>query len=373
MMKSRRDFLKRCKILIIGPTPPPYFGVSTATENILRGLKERGWGVLHLDTRDPRDVGNMGKLDLVNVWLGVKHVVGMFLLMLKSPKVVYLPISQSAGGFFRDGMFILLGWFFGARVIVHLRGSNFLNFYGESPRFFQWYIRFTLRRVYLGLVQGRNIQYVLEPFIKRIGVLPNGLDCRLFNEVRRQRRDRKVRFLFLANFMATKGGEEFVRAGIEVWKGNRGKVEFYLAGDFVDEEVKRRILSLIPEGAPFRFVGIVRGREKVKFLVNGDVFVFPPIAPEGQPWVILEAMAAGLPVIASSVGAVPETVVDGETGFVVSPGDVDAIVGKLDYLISHPKRRREMGRAGRERLLKLYTLDAFFDRMERFLIHACNT
>ena len=78
---------------------------------------------------------------------------------------------------------------------------------------------------------------------------------------------------------------------------------------------------------------------------------------EGLPLSILEAMRAGLPVIASNVGGIPEAVADGKTGFLVERGDVSAFRARLNSLLDEPALRRRMGAAGRERYEHAFTLD----------------
>ena len=83
-------------------------------------------------------------------------------------------------------------------------------------------------------------------------------------------------------------------------------------------------------------------------LAQSDVFVLASRS-EGMPLSVLEAMAAGLPVVASAVGGVPELVVSGETGLLVPPDDIDALADALRALLSDALLRRAMGDAGRVR------------------------
>jgi glycosyltransferase involved in cell wall biosynthesis len=80
-----------------------------------------------------------------------------------------------------------------------------------------------------------------------------------------------------------------------------------------------------------------------------DIYVLTTWGWEGLPLTVLEAMAAGLPVIATAAGGVSEAVVDGETGLLVARRDVDGLVGAFRTLIEHPARRKAMGAAGRAR------------------------
>jgi glycosyltransferase involved in cell wall biosynthesis len=100
-------------------------------------------------------------------------------------------------------------------------------------------------------------------------------------------------------------------------------------------------------------------RDDVPALLSAsDLFVLPS-ASEASPNVVLEAMAASLPVVASRVGGIPELVVDGVTGHLVPPGDPDALAAALLDLLDHPERGITFGSAGRARIAREYS----FERM----------
>jgi glycosyltransferase involved in cell wall biosynthesis len=95
-------------------------------------------------------------------------------------------------------------------------------------------------------------------------------------------------------------------------------------------------------------------------LENADVFVLSSLS-EGMPVSILEAMAAGLPVVASAVPGLEEVVLDGETGFLATPGDAAALAEKLGELVDDPDRRSSFGAAGRARAEEHFSLPAWRD------------
>ena len=85
---------------------------------------------------------------------------------------------------------------------------------------------------------------------------------------------------------------------------------------------------------------------------------------EGTPVTIIEALAAGRAVVATSVGGVPDVVDDGETGFLVPPGDIEGLAERLAQLARDPERRDAMGREGRERVLRRYAVERLVDDVD---------
>jgi glycosyltransferase involved in cell wall biosynthesis len=113
---------------------------------------------------------------------------------------------------------------------------------------------------------------------------------------------------------------------------------------------------------------LVNGIEdKVKFLgpqahyklpiyyATGDIFVHPAVWDEPFGMVLTEAMASDCPVISTSAGAMPEIVVDGETGLLVKPGDSEALAAAILHLLSNETLRKSMGEAGRRRVEKEFS------------------
>ena len=115
------------KIIIIGPTPPPYFGVSTATRIILDNMNTR-FKLFHLDTSDRRESLNFGIIDLYNIYLAIKHLIQLFFLHLRyRPHLTYIPISQGAPGYLRDAFFILISNFNILRTHINVESNTSIS------------------------------------------------------------------------------------------------------------------------------------------------------------------------------------------------------------------------------------------------------
>jgi glycosyltransferase involved in cell wall biosynthesis len=118
----------------------------------------------------------------------------------------------------------------------------------------------------------------------------------------------------------------------------------------VEEEVRRLGLESVVE--------LLGERDDVpELLATADVFVLSSHS-EGLPLSILEAMATGLPVVASNVGGVSEVVVEGDTGLLVPPGDAQSLAAAIERLLEDPVLRRRLGEAGRIRVAEHFDLAA---------------
>jgi glycosyltransferase involved in cell wall biosynthesis len=151
------------------------------------------------------------------------------------------------------------------------------------------------------------------------------------------------RLVTVGRLQAPKDPLTLIRALAEL--GRPG--EAVIAGDGPDRPaVEREVRRLGLESA----VRLAGERDDVaELLAEADLFVLSTRS-EGLPLSILEAMAAGLPVVASDVGGVPELVVDRETGFLVPPGDPHALAAAIERLLDDPDLRGRFGAAGRARV-----------------------
>jgi glycosyltransferase involved in cell wall biosynthesis len=104
--------------------------------------------------------------------------------------------------------------------------------------------------------------------------------------------------------------------------------------------------------------------EIARFYAAFDAFILPS-GNEGTPVSAIEALAAERPVVATRVGGVPDVVRDGEDGFLVEPGDVKALAGRLRALASDPALRARMGASGRARVLSRYSVGRLIDDVDR--------
>jgi len=358
------------KILILGKLPPPYMGPAVATRIILNSDLKDKFDLYHLDTRLNRSLLNIGKFSLrkisknIDIYLDLKKI-----LKDKKPDLVLIPISQSTLGFLKDSLFILISRMYGRKVLIHLRGSNIQNWLKSSFFLTRMYVEWVIRRCQSAIVLGENLRYLFEKYFppEKIFVVPNGANYH-FPAPSKDPKD-KVKVLFLANLQSSKGIEDVVEAIKKFNKERNSEILLDVIGAWRNEKVKQHCIELVEKNRlSVTFHQVKISADKLKFLINSDIFIFPPREPEGHPWVIIEAMAAGLPIIATDQGAISESVIDGVNGFIVEKRNPEQISEKIKYLMDNPEIRKKMGKKSREFYLNKFTEEKMVENLSKAFI-----
>lgn len=154
-----------------------------------------------------------------------------------------------------------------------------------------------------------------------------------------------ARLLFVGRLAAVKGVPVLLDA-MSALKQTHPDAHLTLVGDGPERARIEARAAALDLGAAVTFAGYRSQDEVAAELARTDVFALPSFA-EGVPVVLMEAMAAGLPVLATRIAGISELVEDGVSGRLVPPGDVATLTGALDDLLSDANLREEMGRAGR--------------------------
>lgn len=347
----------RTRLVVIGPIPPPYHGVTVSTQLLVcsETLKRR-FDLEHLDTSDRRDGRhNIGRWDLENVAGGVSAAIRLLVRLRGRRGVVYLPISQNVPGFLRDSLYIHLAAMCRWKVAVHLRGSDLRDVYRSQPAWMRLWMRFTLRRVTSMALMAESMRGLFEGLIanERIAVVPNGTPEIALPAVPTD----PQQVLFYSSLRRRKGIIEAVDTALEVLR-ERPAARFVFVGDWEDDELEREVRARACEAdGQIQFRPSVTGDERLALFASSSMLLFPPVQPEGHPRVVLEALAAGLPVIATDRGAIAETIVEGESGFVLADALPHELADRVLALLGDRGLRDRMSSAARSRYEDRYTLE----------------
>ncbi|MBR2067084.1 MAG: glycosyltransferase, partial [Solobacterium sp.] len=179
---------------------------------------------------------------------------------------------------------------------------------------------------------------------EKMHVIKNGLFVEEFKDAKHKDAE-KIRITFVGHFGMHKGVIVLLEA---LHLLNMSNVEVCLAGS---GEEKANYLIYAHEHnlkKQITYLGRVHHDEIKEVYENSDIFVLPSICPENSPVTITEAMACGVPVVASNIGGIPELVKDEESGYLFEAGNAEDLADKLRILIEDKEKRIRMGKKGKE-------------------------
>lgn len=360
----------RKTVLFVAPVPPPVHGAAYAMQFILTGRVAEEFNLRHVDSRFTGDVASLQKFSFSKVfrlfrysWQIARHsLFGGVDGVVLTPTFYFKP-------FLKDAVFIWLCRLLGRRVTAWIHMDFRAMKFDTLPRWGRWFVKTTLRRCHRVVVPaGRLIPFMPEWIEKsRLSALPNGLpDHPPFPPSGPD--PRPLRVLYLSNIEDNKGWRTFLEAARTVGR-EYPSAEFVLHGaamlGVTDGDVRTEI-ARDDLGGRLRWLGPAFGEDKWRAFGAADVFCFPSWH-EAFPLSILEAMCAGLPIVTSEVGGVPDAVVAGEGGIIVPPRDAAALAGGLRQLLADAGLRDRMGAFNRARWEAKYTVEAYRERWCRFL------
>jgi len=193
---------------------------------------------------------------------------------------------------------------------------------------------------------------------RRVETVFNGLDLSKWRPVAQPAQSPQSRMVTtVGNMRRVKGHDIFVRAA-GVLASRFPDVHFTIAGGVLEPEYYSELQQMVNElglNERFHFVGAVANLRK--HLADATIFVLPSRS-EGFSNAIIEAMATGLPVVATDVGGNAEAVEDGVSGIVVPAEDISALTEAIADLLDNPQRAQRMGEAGKTRVSKMFSVDA---------------
>jgi glycosyltransferase involved in cell wall biosynthesis len=203
---------------------------------------------------------------------------------------------------------------------------------------------------------------------KTIQVIPFGVDLSQFDPELHPRRggtEKPYRIGFLKHLRTKYGPDTLIEATL-ILRDRGYPIRTLLAGEGEDEDELRRLAKEKGVGRIVDFVGRIPHEEVPAFLASLDVFCMPS-RWESETFGVaaVEAQAMEVPVVATTVGGVPEAVDDGKSGVLVPPNHPDAIADAIGGLLDDPDRRRRMGQAGREFVRARYDWIENASRMEK--------
>ena len=342
------------RIVMIGSSRETHGGIS-AMVNVYfgNGLFER-WEAEYLATHC--DGSKLRKaMKALTSWLAF-----MARLLTGSVALLHVHIASDAS-FWRKSLFIVPARLLGVPYILHMHGGDFATFYekrcGAAARAF---LRWLYRNAEVTIALSDEWKAALAAAIPgiRLVVVPNPVEM---PAVPAAVASQPAKVLYLGVVKEPKGCWDLLRAWKEVLD-RHPSARLILAGSG-ELETARTLAAELGIADSIELPGWTAGAAKARLLQEANVFVLPSHF-EALPMAVLEAMAAGLPVVATRVGGIPDAVADGRDGILVEPKDTAALSAALDRLLADAALRASMGESARRRAAETFSADVIVPRVE---------
>ena len=267
-----------------------------------------------------------------------KAVLQFLYWMLFHPEIKILHVQgASNASFWRKRIFIYIAKWFDKKVVYHMHGGGFGDFSRKHPQA----VRRLLEKcdVVIALSDYWKSFFESELHFKNVVVVKNVIAEPVINP----NKTTCFSLLFLGLLGQNKGIYDLLDCLNEHKSVFSGKLKLFVGGNGEISKVTQ-IISKYGLSDIVSFEGWVSGDKKIELLNKVDAYILPSYH-EGLPISILEAMSYSLPIISTNVGGIPEILKNGENGFIMSPGDKDAMYRAILELMNNEKLRMDMGKA----------------------------
>lgn len=332
------------KIVAMVQLPPPMHGAARMNQHAIEALSTQ-FDVRVLEMNFTRSLGDLEKPSL-------RKLMRAFWLMLRlvgalpRAKALYICFAPTGGAYIRDSLYVLIAKLFRVPAVLHLHGRGL-------PAMRQSKLALAFQKAVFAnqsvILLGESLRSEISGLACHATIIPNCLDLASFAEPPRGgwRPSEPVKLLWLSNLFRAKGIETLIAACQTIRE--RG-LDFELTiagaeGDVSEPQLHERLLHYGIKDTAI-YIGSVESKGKANAFSNADLFVFPShYANEAQPLVVLEAMAAGVPVITSDIATLPEFVRDGQTGFLCPPQNPTMLAETIIRAIEFPDETSRMRNA----------------------------
>ncbi|RYI28776.1 glycosyltransferase family 1 protein [Bacillus infantis] len=369
-------------VCMIGPLPPPMNGNSKALDTILKSEKCNQFFDFKKVNLAGSQTGMSGKFTYQKFKTLFKALDELKSIQ-KNNKVntYYVTTAQSTAGSLRDIALLhcINKNHDDAKVILHLHGGGFQKFYRQANPL--------LRKVLKNYYSKADNLIVLSESLKsmfngiaaenKIKVIENCVDDEFIledNQVEKKLLSLKtkptIEVVYLSNMIKTKGYYDVLLSARELFKKGVN-CKFAFAGNFVNKEQKEEFLQYIQLNnleSYVEYLGVVEGEDKKRLLMRGDIFILPTYyPPEGQPISILEAMGAGMSIITTRHGGIPDVVSEEENGVFVEARNIQNISETIFNLVNDRESMLKMGKNNREKILTNFLEINYISNMIKIL------
>ena len=354
--------------------PPPVHGAAMVGQYIHDSKlinQEFDCHYINMTTaKNLQDIGKVGMrklLDFFKLLKKIRHGVKVI-----KPQLVYVTPNACGGAFYKDFVVVEMLKCLGCQVVAHYHNK------GVATRQEKWLDNVLYKRFFKDIkviLLSECLYEDVKKYVNRddVFVCGNGIPSSAIEGlVSASPEDKIPHLLFLSNLLISKGVVVLLDSlKLLKEKGCRFVCDF-VGGETVEMDAAMFQAEVAKRGLEGMVVyhGRKYGKDKEAFLNGADIFVFPTFYHnECFPLVLLEAMEHGVACISTTEGGIPGIIDNGKTGFLVPKHDVSVLADKIQLLLNDSVLRCNMGKAGREKFEKEFTLEVFEKRMTWILEH----
>lgn len=350
------------KILMVGMSlTKTRGGISTLIGEILNSDLKNDFAIEYIESQ-AEDYKRFDKLIFA-----IKAVFGFLVkIVTKNPALVYVHIGSNAS-LYREPFFIVLAKIFGKKTISHFHAGDVDEYLEKQSnfgrKFISWAIGLSDKLIAVSKDSANKLRKLAPK--NELEIIVNAIDTKpfTFSAERLAERNGVVKLLFVGAMGKLKGETDLADAvKIIAEEYTNFRVSFL---GFGSENLQNYCKKLQIENF-IEFVGAVSLNERLAFFENADIFVLPTYA-EAMPMAVIEAMAAGLPIVSTTVGGIPELVSEAEEGFLIEPANAEKLAEKLSILIKNKELRVEMGEKAQEKVGKELDFNIYTKKLKSSL------
>lgn len=368
--------IEKIDALMVGIVPPPYHGQSMVTKALFDAdLTPLTTKCIELSYNS--ELAAIGKFRLRKIFQ-LLIAIGSTIHIQYSTKtklLYYTPGSANLVPFLKDLIFLSIVRPFFPKTVLHYHSAGLPEFLAKNC-ILSILGRLAYGRGAYSLALSQFVPVPSKSFgVKDTLVIPNGA---LAPHNLTHRPPAGIFTLgFLGNLYEEKGIFEAFESALKI-ASERPDTEFRLqiagpAPCAAVEEKLKTLLTRIPSNLTVNLLGRVQAQKKWNFLQDCNILLFPSYyKSENFPITVLEAMAAGLPVIATDWAALPSIVTDAETGFIVEPKNADQLRNAIARILDNPELEVAMSKKAQETFLAHFTWNAFLKRFRMELTGILN-
>lgn len=339
------------KLLIVGSFPPPdskiHGGIAASCKRLLESELADKMELILLDS-------TQRSVPPPPLWARAAYALPRMLEFLKlfhgqrpDALLLFAPVGM---GFLEKAAYAIYARLYGVPSLMFPRGGSLMTRCRTSRAYF-YLVKHLLRAPRYLLCQGESWQSF---FVDEMGMSPERCpviknwtapsEMLSFGAERTYGKTQDTTILFMGWLDREKGVMELIQAVERLWR-EFPEVRLVLAGEGNCTTVAREWVRQHQCESAIQFAGWVHGEEKLKLFKSADIFCLPSYA-EGLPNAMVEAMAAGLPVVMTPVGVISDVVIHGENGLLARPADVDDLEQKLHTYLENRELSATLGRNG---------------------------